>query len=202
MINSIVQHLDRNCSCMTWVTFLTSIVCLLCYYILPESYGDKNSPVETVQMLVLVAGLVISYTAGNHQNLYRFVFWVILLVLAREVNFGRTLFIFADPEDVRKFPKWSDMEYGWLAHVGVSLYILWLLVYFISRKVWCQLRTVLCMWRIPAWDALLCICGLAVGVSAELMHQNLVEELGELVLYVGGIGMIYLYSREKLNKTE
>ena len=202
MKKSIAQHLDWTFRRITWVTLLTAIVCLLSYYLLPESYGDKNSPVETVQMFVLLAGLVVTNTARDSRNLYRFVFLVILLVLAREVNFGRTLFIFADPEDVRKFPKWSDMEYGWLAHVGVALYMVWLLVYFIRQKVWRTLCAELRSWRIPAWDSLLCCVGLAVGVIAEFVHQNLVEELGELVLYVGGVGILYLYSRQKLNKTE
>lgn len=202
MKKSVASHLDWSWNRITWVTLLTAIACLLCYYLLPQSYGDKNSPVETVQMLVLALGLVVTYTAGNSKNLYRFVFLVILLVLAREVNFGRTLFIFADPEHAGKFPKWSDMKYGWLAHVGVALYMVWLLVYFIRQNVWRELCALLRSWRIPAWDSLLCICGLAVGVGAELMHQNLIEELGELVLYVGGVGILYLYSRQKLNKAE
>ncbi len=194
------KYVDWQFRFTTWITILAAVACVVCAQVMPESYGDKNSPVETVQMLVLAAALWVSFTARNHKTLFRFAFLVIFLVLAREVNFGRTLFVFADPVDVRKFPKWSDMEYGWLAHVAVGAYMVWLLVYFIWRKVWQEIKAVLSTTRIPVWDALLCLSGLLVGLGYELLHDCLVEELGELVLYVGGVGILYLYTRDKVNR--
>jgi hypothetical protein len=194
------KHLDGRFRGTTWLTLVVAMLCLLGEPLLPEAFGNKNSPVETVQMVVVLIGLYISCTAKDYRNLFVFVSLVLFFVFAREVNYGRTLFIFEDPENANQFPKWKDMEYGWLAHVGVGLYMVWLLVYFIRRKVWKEISDVLRSFRIPAWELLVAVCGLVVGVASESMHNCLLEELGEVVMYVGGIGLLYLYSRNKVCK--
>ena len=176
------------------------VVCLVCAFVLPDSFGDKNSPIENIQMVIVAIGLYITCTAKDRRVLFVFASLCLFFILAREVNYGRTLFIFADPENANKYPKWKDMEYGWLAHVGVGLYMVWLLVYFIRRKVWKEISAVLRTCRIPAWELLVAVSGLVVGVASESLHNCLVEELGEVVMYVGGIGLLYLYSRNKVCK--
>ncbi len=197
---NVSQYLDWRFRATTWFTLVVACVCVLCAFLLPGSYGDKNSPVETVQMIVVAVGLYVTCTAKDRKSLYVFASLVLFFVLAREVNYGRTLFIFADPENVNKFPKWKDMEYGWVAHVCVGLYMVWLVVYFIWRKVWKEIWGVLCSVRIPASDVLLSISGLVTAVAFESLHNCLTEELSELVLYVGGVGILYLYSRNKLDR--
>ena len=44
------------------------------------------------------------------------------------------------------------------------------------------------------------VSGRVVGVASEGMHNCLLEELGEVVMYVGGVGLLYLYSRNKVCK--
>lgn len=197
---NIGKYLDWQFRPTTWITMLVALVCLVCAFVLPDSFGDKNSPIETVQMVVLVIGLFVTCTAKDRKCLYVFASLCLFLILAREVNYGRTLMIFADPENANKYPKWKDMEYGWLAHVFVGIYMVWMLVYFIWRKVWKQCWEVLQTIRIPAMDVALAIGGMVVGIAFEAMHNCLSEELGEVVLYVGGVGILYLYSRNKLNK--
>lgn len=197
---NIGKYLDWQFRPTTWITMLVALVCLVCAFVLPDSFGDKNSPIETVQMVVLVIGLFVTCTAKDRKCLYVFASLCLFLILAREVNYGRTLMIFADPENANKYPKWKDMEYGWLAHVFVGIYMVWMLVYFIWRKVWKHCLEVLQTIRIPAMDVALAIGGMVVGIAFEAMHNCLSEELGEVVLYVGGVGILYLYSRNKLNK--
>lgn len=197
---NIGKYLDWQFRPTTWVTLLVALVCLVCAFVLPDSFGDKNSPIETVQMVVLVIGLYVTCTARDRKCLYVFASLCLFLILAREINYGRTLMIFADPENANKFPKWKDMEYGWLAHVFVGIYMVWMLVYFIWRKVWKHCWEVLQTIRIPAMDVVLAIGGMVTGIAFEAMHNCLSEELGEVVLYVGGVGILYLYSRNKLNK--
>lgn len=194
------KYLDWRFRWTTWLTLLVAAVCLVCDSYLPGSYGDKNSPVETVQMLVLVVGMCVALSAKDRRCLYFFVAMALFLVLAREVNYGRTLIIFADPDDANKFPKWTEMKYGWLAHVIVGLYIVWLVVYFIWHRLWREVRELLKSLRMPACDVVLVILGAAVAVGYETMHDCLAEELGELVCYTGGVGILYLYSRHKLLK--
>lgn len=178
------------------------MLCLLGEPLLPEAFGHKNSPVETVQMVVVLIGLYISCTAKDYRNLFVFVSLVLFFVFAREVNYGRTLFIFEDPENANQFPKWKDMEYGWVAHVAVGLYITGILIYFIWRKVWIELQRMLSSVPLPVWDVLLAVSALIAGVAYEAQHDNLSEELSELVLYVGGVGILYLYTRNKLKQID
>ena len=194
------KYLDWRFRSTGWLTLAVALVCLVCAFVLPDSFGDKNSPIENVQMVIVAIGLYITCTAKDRKVLFVFVSLCLFFILSREVNYGRTLVIFADPENANKYPKWKDMEYGWLAHVCVGLYMLWLLVYFIWRKVWKEIREVLRTCRIPAWELLLAIIGLIAGVASESLHNCLLEELGEVVMYVGGIGMLYLYSRNKVSK--
>ena len=194
------KYLDWRFRSTGWLTLAVALVCLVCAFVLPDSFGDKNSPVENMQMVIVAIGLYITCTAKDRKVLFVFVSLCLFFILAREVNYGRTLVIFADPENANKYPKWKDMEYGWLAHVCVGLYMVWLLVYFIWRKVWKEIWEVLRTCRIPAWELLLAIIGLIAGVASESLHNCLLEELGEVVMYVGGIGMLYLYSRNKVSK--
>lgn len=196
------NYLDWKFRATTWLTIVVALACVVCAFVLPYSFGDKNSPIENVQMAVVVIGLIVTCTARERKKLFVFTSLVLFLILAREVNYGRTLFIFADPENANVYPKWKDMEYGWLAHVIVGLYMAWLVVYFIWRKVWKDIGEVLQTVRIPASDVLISVAGLVAGVAFESLHDNLTEELGELVLYVGAVGILYLYSRNLLDKVK
>lgn len=196
------KYLDWRFRSTTWITLVVALVCLVCAFVLPDSFGNKNSPIENVQMLVVAIGLYMTCTARDRKCLYVFASLCLFFILAREVNYGRTLFIFADPENANKFPKWKDMEYGWLAHVGVGIYMLWLVVYFVWRKVWMEAWDVLRTIRIPASDLAFAVLGVVTGVVCETMHNCLREELGEVIFYVAGVGILYLYSRNKLDKVK
>ena len=194
------KYLDWQFRSTSWISLAAALVCLVFAFVLPDSFGNKNSLIEDAQMVIVAIGLYITCTAKDRRVLFVFASLCLFFILAREVNYGRTLFIFADPENANKYPKWKDVEYGWLAHVGVGLYMVWLLVYFIRRKVWKEISDVLRSFRIPAWELLVAVCGLVVGVASESLHNCLLEELGEVVMYVGGIGLLYLYSRNKVCK--
>lgn len=195
-------YLDWRFRGTSWLTLLVALICVVVIDFLPESCGYKNSPIENIQMVVVAVGLFFSCTAKDRKTLYTFVSLLLFFVLAREVNYGRTLIIFADPENVNSYPKWKDMEYGWLAHVFVGIYLLWVAIYFIWRKVWREIGAVLRETRIPVVDVLLTVAGMLMGVTFESCHLNLPEELAEVVFYVGGVGTLYLYTRNKVSKVE
>ncbi len=194
------KYLDWQFRSTTWLTLIVAVVCLACAFVLPDSYGNKNSAIENVQMLIVAIGLCVTCTAKDRKVLFVFASLCLFFILAREVNYGRTLIIFADPENANKYPKWKDMEYGWVAHLCVGLYMVWMLVYFIWRKVWKEMREVLLTCRIPAGEMLLAIIGLLAGVFSESLHNCLLEELGEVLMYVGAVCILYLYSRNKVTR--
>ena len=192
------RYLDWRFRGTTWVALAMALACTAGGFLLPVAYGDKNCPVETVQMVILAICLWITCTAREKRPLYVFASLVLFFVLAREVNYGRTLSIFADPENANKFPKWKDMEYGWVAHLCVGLYMVWLVVYFCWRKVWKELWETCRGVKLPAADVLLALVGLAAALVFESAHDSLHEELGELLMYTAGMGVLYLYTRKKL----
>lgn len=196
------RYLDWRFRGTTWVALVLALACVICSFVLPVSFGDKNSPLENVQMAIVIIGLFLTCTAKEKKSLYVFASLTLFLILAREVNFGRTLFIFADPEKGNVYPKWKDFEYGWVARVIVGLYMLWMLVYFIWRKVWRELWDLLRGYRLPVMDAVLAAGGMVIALVFEYMHNCLSEELGEIVLYAGGVGIIYLYTRNKVHPVE
>lgn len=198
---NICKYLDWKFRGTTWFVLLVSLVCIVAAFLLPESFANKNSPIETLQLVILAVALGMSCTVRDRKTLYIFVSLCLFFAIAREVNYGRTLFIFADPEDVNKFPKWKDMEYGWLAHVCVGIYLAWTLVYFIWRKLWREVWDVLSTTRIPAIDLIFALAGFLAGQLFEMQHDNIREELGETVFYVAVVGMLYLYSRNKVTRT-
>ena len=199
---NLMRFLDWRFRNTSWFALVVVVLCVLGRFLLPDSWGNKNSPLETLQMVALFAGLFLTCTAKKYRNLFVFLSLVLFVVIAREVNFGRTLFIFANPEDANQFPKWKDMEYGWLAHVLVGCYMAGNLIYFVWRKVWRDIFSLLSMVRLPVWDALLASAGLVTSLAFEMTHDRLSEELSELVLYVCGVGILYLYTRNKLKPVD
>ena len=199
---NLMRFLDWRFRSTTWFALAVVLLCVLGTFLLPDSWGNKNSPLETLQMVVLFSGLILTSTAQKYRSLFVCLSLVLFAVIAREVNFGRTLFFFANPEDANQFPKWKDMEYGWLAHVLVGCYMGGVLVYSVCRKVWRDIFSLLSKERLPVWDVLLAAAGLITSLAFEMTHERLSEELSELVLYVCGVGILYLYTRNKLKPVD
>lgn len=196
------KYLDWKFRSTTWITLAIALVGGLCAFFLPASYGNENGPVENMQIIVVAIGMYMTCTARQRRHLFVFASFCLFLMMAREVSFGRALFIFADPQNPNVFPKWKDMEYGWLAHVCIGLYMAWMLVYFVWRKVWKDIWEVLCTCRIPMADLFLAVGGVVAGSIFESTHYFLGEELGELVMYAAAVGILYLYSRNKVSKVQ
>lgn len=194
------KYLEWKFRGTTRLDFLIALICFVLAFTLPESFADKNSPIEYFQMAVVAVGLYMACTAKDYRRLYTFASLCLFFILAREVNYGRTLFIFADPKYVHGYPKWKDLEYGWLAHVCVGLYMAWMVVYFFWKKVWKEFWEVLTTNRFPVIDLLFALSGVTVAMLFESMHDNIREELGETVFYVSLMGILYLFSRKKLTR--
>ena len=169
--------------------------------LMPEEWGYENSWIENAQMLVMASGLVLLMTAKNHQHLYRFGALVLLLLMMREVSFGRTIF-FAVPGKVNTFYKWKEIPYGWMAHILVGVYIALMVAYFVWTKVYREFWRVLTGIRIPVVTLLMMLLAMATVISAERLHLagtgEVVEEVAELSLYFSLVILIYSYTRNRL----
>lgn len=174
------------------------LVCVLCVYpglILPEECCYENGWVENVQMIVLLMGGYYCLCAANHRSLFFVSGLVVLALILREVNCGRTLF-FAKPGEINVFYRWSEIPGGWLVRCLYGGYMAWVAYFFLRKRLYRDAWSVLRMAKLPFWNVVLLPVSLFAAAYGErvLKNQSL-EELSELVFYVSLVGLIYFYSR-------
>ncbi len=171
-------------------------------FFLPESFGDKNSPVEYAQLALLLLCCYYTYTANNRRALFTLFGFVFFFLFLREINYGRTLWFMADPNDPNEFRKWKEIPYGWLAHPLVGIYLAALLLVFICRKMWRDVLELLSNTSLPKWELL---CMVLLAISAQLVerlsHCCKLEESLELGFYTCVTTITWRYARGKCTPT-
>lgn len=177
------------------VAIVAAVLCVPLGSFLPVEYGYENGMVENVQMAVLALGVYFCLKARNHRQFFAVVALVMVMLMLREVNCGRTLF-FAKPGTVNDFYKWREIPYGWVARVLYGGYMAGVMAYFLHKRLYLQIGAVLRQVGVPVWNVILMAAGMALGVYGERVMNNMtVEEFAELVFYVAFVGSVHLYSR-------
>ena len=173
---------------------LITLIILPGVIFLPETWGYENGVIENFQMLILFIALFICFNVNSRKKLFIFAGLVLIILLLREVNCGRTLF-FPIPGKVNMFYSWKDIPYGWLAHPIYGIYIASVFIYFFVRKVYLDLFQTIKTVKLPVYNFLFFILGIILSLCAEKMTNIFVfEELSELLLYSSLLSLIYLYS--------
>ena len=195
-ICSLGSHLDYEFRGTAIITILVAIACIACAITLPESMGGKNALPEYCQLLLVIVGAILAFRANNNKTFYKFVFWVMVLIFLREINYGRTLPCFADPDNPEKFKKWKDIPYGWLAHPLIGLYIASVLAFFIWKKLYLTTWKLLTTSRIPVWETtILVLAAVIAQVTERMFHSGCVEEFFELTFYTAFICLLWRFTQ-------
>lgn len=199
MINFIKNHLDFKIYGITWFSILTAILIVPCIMFMPERFGYENGLLENTQMAVLFLGLYLSFFSKIDKKFFIFVGLVLVILILREVNCGRTLF-FPVPGMENVFYSWKDIKYGYLAHPLYGAFIAFVALYFLKNKLFINLWNYIKNTKMPVWNILLMILGMVLGLYAEHSAHNMVfEEITELLFYVSLIGIIWIYTRNRCN---
>lgn len=178
----------------TWITLLLAAIAFSFCNSIPESWGYENNVIENSQMVVLALGFIAALRAREEKQLFTFFALIIVVLMLREVNCGRTIF-FAKPDTVNEFYKWKEIPYGWVARVLYGLYMAWCAWYFISRKLWKGLWNMLREVKLPVWHGVAAGIFIALGMYAEKNLSNLaLEELAEMFFYVVLVTGIQIYA--------
>lgn len=202
-LTDLPKYIDYRVHKTSITVLLAAAVCLALSFILPESYGLKNAPPEFAQLGLLILCAIYAFTANNTRRLFIFAGFVIIFLSLREINYGRTLWFFADENDPTKFPKWKDIPYGWLAHVLVGVYLAILAAVFIWKKLWRDIRDILLSSRLPVWELCLAIVMAAAAHTVEeVTHNSLLEECLELGFYICLTTLFWRYTRSKCQPVE
>lgn len=177
------------------VAIVVAVLCVPLGAYLPVECGYENGVVENVQMAVLALGVYFCLRSGNHHRFFVVVALVLVMLMLREVNCGRTLF-FAKPGAVNDFYKWKEIPYGWVARVLYGGYMAGVMAYFLYKRLYLQIGAVLRQVGVPVWNVILMVAGMALGVYGERVMNNMtVEEFAELGFYVALVGAIHIYAR-------
>lgn len=197
MVNFLKTHFDFRIFKSTWFSIIIAILILPCVMFLPEKYGYENGLLENMQMVVLFLGLFLAFTSKINKKFFIFAGLVLIILMLREVNCGRTLF-FPIPGEENAFYRWSEIKYGYLAHPIYGIYIASVGVYFVWNKLFITLWNMIRKVKLPVWEIVLMLTGMGIGLYAEHVMDNMIlEEMAELLFYTSLTGIIWLYSRNK-----
>ncbi|MDO5470804.1 MAG: hypothetical protein Q4F38_05835 [Akkermansia sp.] len=190
------SHLDGEFRVTAAIALLAALASIVGAMTLPETAGGKNALPEYCQLLLIIISTVFALRANNHQTFYKFVFWVLVLIFLREINYGRTLPCFADPDNPEKFKKWKEIPYGWLAHPLIGLYIAAVLAFFFWKKLYLTMWEILTTSRIPVWETtVLVLAAVTAQLSERLSISSSVEELFELTFYTSLLCLLWRFTR-------
>lgn len=198
------NHINADFYVGTILALLFALAIIPGYLLLPESFGYENSIVENIQLFVLIISCIFCLKSKNieYKKFFIFAFLILTILMIREVNCGRTIF-FAVPGEVNSFYRWSEIKYGWLAHLLFGIYIASVAIYFLKNKLFISLWNIIKNYKLPIVSILLMLVGIITGVyGEEVLHNAVFEELAELQFYISLLSIIYLYSQDKVNKVE
>ncbi len=197
MLKFINKHFDFKFYSVTWLALLTAVLILPCIMFLPERFGYENGLLENIQMLVLFFGLYVAFRSKFDKKFFIFVGLVLIILILREINCGRTLF-FPIPGVENAYYSWKDIKYGYLAHPLYGAYMACVGIYFFVNKLFVNLWNYICKTKLPFWNIILMFTGMILGLYAEHSSHNMVfEEITELLFYISLVGIIWIYTRDK-----
>lgn len=181
---------------MTWLSLCGGVLCLLQGLWLPENCCYENGPVEYLQ-LGIMAGIVFLCCRAQHQReLFAWCAAVMLLLMLREINCGRTLF-FAYPDSSVRFYKWSEIPYGWVVQTCYGVLIAVTVLWFVVRKLFMRVLLVLRERPLPIWCVAILLLEIIIARVCETDGKLMVwEELAELSVVVTALMVTGLYSRK------
>ena len=190
------KHLNFGFQNVTWFGILTALAIIPAVMFLPEKCGYENGIIENIQLGVLFLGMFFALRPKVDKKFFYFIAMVLGILFIREVNCGRTIF-FAIPGTENEFYRWSEIKYGWLAHVIYAIYMTFVGLYFLINKLFVNLWQKLWSIRLSFWNFILLLIGIVAGLYAEEAHLLVFEESAELLFYVALISFVYIYSQHK-----
>ena len=158
----------------------------------------ENSWYENTAVIPLVIAIIMCFCAKRHKVFFNVLAMLLILAIAREFSYGRVLF--AQIPGTHSYYSWSHYKYGYLAHVFVGLYIAWMALYALIKKIWVDIKNILVKTTMPFWSFLFMV--IAVGLqyySERILHYDMGEEVIEYVIYTFVFVIVYIYMK-KINK--
>ncbi len=193
------QRIDWHPNGGTWleVILLTAIWPLMRWA--DPVLFTEDGWVENIQLLVLIAAMVFALRAEHNRSLFVLAAFVAVFMIMRETNMfrGYLCMMLLPPQEICKL---EAFRYGYLLKAVRWVFVLYVLYYFISRKVWKTLIEYIKKAPIFIWDFL--VLGLMIigGTIAEFasIDNEIMEECCELICYIAVANCIWRYRQVKI----
>ncbi len=185
------------------ITILIAFMLVAIYPIMlyaPAEWFMEDGAVENIQLVVLIAAMIIALCAKYEKKMFVLAAFVMLLLLAREINGGRAYFckLYLEPDEICR---WKNMKYGYLADwvrwgVGLSV-IAYALVARLWQPIWKYIKKA----PIYGWDFALLVIAVIGAQVAELkcVDNEILEESMETAMYLLLAWLIWRYGRVKID---
>lgn len=192
----------RLCLNINWLTIIEliyiSAIPFMIKFAEPQFFAE-GSLIENLQLAVLTVAFIIVVTAKKDRTLFIALAMLIVLMLMRETNLGRSYFCekYLSPDEICR---WKNMKYGIIVEPLRNLYGLYILYYIWSRKVYKLIGKYILQAPIYLVDSLIFVGAVVAATLAEwpLIDNEILEESSELLMYIVFINLILRYRKGKL----
>ena len=123
---------------LSWLTVVEFIYIAAIQFML--KYADtqlfvEGGWIENLQLVILGSALIIALRSPKDKALFTALSLVIVLMLMRETNLGRSYFCekYLSPDEICR---WKKMKYGFIVEPLRDLYVVYILYYIWSKKVY------------------------------------------------------------------
>ncbi len=196
--NFIKRYIDFSFNKFNIIPITVLIINFLVLRVFNITVIYENSWLENIQLVALIIPIFFALKVKSHKALFNFAAMFLILMIGREISYGRVFFgaIEGQPDG---FYQWSDYKYGFLANYIVAIYIVFMFLYGLFNKIYLDIPLILRKIRLPFWSVFGCaLCTFAQILGEGILHNTVLEETAELVLYtIIATLVIYYYRRLK-----
>ena len=198
-LKNIPPRIRWNINGLTIIEFIYILAIPFMLKFANSQFFVEGALVENLQLVVLAVAFVIAVKAPQDRSLFIALALLIVLMLMRETNLGRSYFCekYLSPDEICR---WEKMKYGFIVEPLRNLYGLYILYYIWSRKVYKIVWQYLKQAPIYIFDSLVLVGAAIVATIAEwpIIDNEILAECCELLMYIGLVNLIYRYRGGKL----
>lgn len=194
-LKGIPARLQWNLSKLTVVEliYITAIPFMMNYA--SAELFTEGGLVENLQLLILGIALIIALHSPKDKTLFTALALVIVLMLMRETNLGRSYFCekYLSPDEICR---WKKMKYGFIVEPLRNLYGAYILYYIWSKKVYQTLWRYISQAPVFVWDSFVLVGAIIAATIAEFpfIDNEILEESSEMLMYIAFTHLIWRYS--------
>ena len=186
---------------LSWLTVVEFIYIAAIQFML--KYADtqlfvEGGWIENLQLVILGSALIIALRSPKDKALFTALSLVIVLMLMRETNLGRSYFCekYLSPDEICR---WKKMKYGFIVEPLRDLYVVYILYYIWSKKVYQTIWQYILHAPVFVWDSLVLIGAAVAATLAEFpfIDNEILEESCEMLMYIAFTSLVWKYSRRK-----